>query len=101
MDTLNQTRCMKGLTTFNLLETLVCGVLFSSNPLCCINSTLETRLGWGTITGLIVSDKNDGGIGVLVRVQADYGRAHSPMLKNTSTGTCRFELCTLGFGVSG
>ena len=31
------------------------------NPIqSCINDTLGIRLGWGTITGLIVSDQNDG-----------------------------------------
>ena len=63
-----------GLTTLNPLEILVTWS-FSAVTNLEVSWVPWTRLGWGTITGLIVRDQKRRLKGAPV-VQADHGRAH-------------------------
>ena len=63
-----------GLTTLNPFEILVTWS-FSAVTYLEVSWVPWTRLGWGTITGLIVRDQKRRLNGAPV-VQADHGRAH-------------------------
>ena len=54
-----------------------------------------TRQGGARVTGLIVSDQNDGEFGASVQVQTAHDRAHGPDLKIKPLSTRRFDCACL------
>ena len=68
---------------------------FSSNPHRCIMIPWGTRQGGARVTGLIVSDQNDGEFGASVQVQTAHDRAHGPDLKIKPLSTSRFDCACL------